>query len=148
MEAATVCEGDIAVIEYKAAVSDGSQGVVASQNGTLRLRAGDCGAIGGVDKSVVGMSVGEMKNLVVPPERAFGLRDPALQKGVPRNRFSSYPALKAGSLLRIRSRSGKQIEVVAREVNDDIVTIDANHPLAGMTLTIEFTILNVEKACS
>jgi FKBP-type peptidyl-prolyl cis-trans isomerase 2 len=110
----------------------------------MRLRAGNCGAVGGIDIAVIGMSVNEKKNLTVPPSEAFGERDPALIMVLPRSKFRSCPWLKPGSLVRLHSRGGKEIEVVAREVNDESVTVDANHPLAGMTLSFEMTVLSIE----
>jgi FKBP-type peptidyl-prolyl cis-trans isomerase 2 len=139
-------EGDIAVVRFSAAVIDDGHGVMASENGEMRLRAGDCGAIGGVDIAVVGMSVGECKKMLVPPEGAFGMRDPSLIRELPRSHFRQFPNLKPGSLVKLFSKSGKEIEVVAREVNDNTVTVDANHPLAGMELSFEMTVLAIERS--
>lgn len=139
-----VKEGDIATIRYRARVLDDGAGEVASQSGRLRLRTGDCGAIGGIDLTIVGMSPGQRKRLTVPPSRAFGERDPGLIRHLPRSLFGSQPNLTPGALLKLTSKSGKEIEVVAREVCADIVTVDANHPLAGMTLKFDLTLLSIE----
>jgi FKBP-type peptidyl-prolyl cis-trans isomerase 2 len=139
-----VCEGDVVLVEYSARAADGDNGVVASQNGRMRLRAGNHGAVGRIDVAVVGMCAGQKTDLVVCPEDAFGVRDPSLVRRLSRSRFSSYPNLKAGCLLRLHSKSGREVEVVTREVSDRTVTVDANHPLAGMTLMIELTVLDIE----
>lgn len=141
---ANVFEGNIAVIEYRAAVIDKSEGVVAEENGRMRLRAGNHGALGGIDIAVVGMAVGEKKALKIPPGRAFGERDPELIKILPRKHFHLYPNLKAGSLIRITSKFGREIEVVTREVAPETVTVDANKPLAGMSLHFAMTVLEIE----
>ncbi len=139
-----IAEGDIAVIRFNAAVIDGERGVVAAESGQMRLRAGDHGAIGGVDVAVVGMSVGENRKMLVPPGEAFGARDQSLVRKLPRSLFQHLPGLKPGSLVKLFSKSGKEIEVVAREMDDGTVTVDANHPLAGMELSFEMTVLAVE----
>lgn len=141
---ARVREGDIAVIRFSAEMIDNGREVVAAQSGEMRLRAGDCGAIGGVDIRVVGMTVGECRKMLIPPDEAFGARDPSLVKSLPRAHFKHIPDLKPGSLVRLCSKSGKEIDVVAREVNDSTVTVDANHPLAGMELSFEMTVLTIE----
>ena len=140
----TVCEGDIAVIDYSIDVVDNGKGVVTRESGRMRLRAGDNGAVGGIDKAVVGMSAGQHVKLVVRPEDAFGMRDPSLVQVLPRNRFEAYPDLKPGCLVRLFSKNGEKIEVVTREVNKKSVTVDANHPLAGMTLNFEITVFAIE----
>lgn len=140
----SVREGDIAVIDYRASVVDGSEGILARESGRMRLRAGDCGAMGAIDMAVVGMSAGETKKLVIPPERAFGERDPSLVMELPRSHFRLHPNLKAGCLVRLCSRAGKEIEVVTRRVGDKSVTVDANHPLAGMTLNFDMTVHAIE----
>jgi peptidylprolyl isomerase len=140
----SVVEGDIAVIDYRATVVDESDSVVAEENGRMRLRAGDRGALGGIDIAVVGMSVGAKKELLIPPDRAFGGRDPDLVMAMPRKHFHSCPNLKAGSLIKICSKTGKEIEVVTREVADETVIVDANEPLAGMTLNFIMTVRAIE----
>jgi FKBP-type peptidyl-prolyl cis-trans isomerase 2 len=142
---ACVEEGDVAVIRFSAAVIDDGHGAVASESGQMRLRAGDRGAIGGIDAAVVGRSVGECKKMLIAPEEAFGERDPSLVRELPRRHFRRLPHLKPGSLVRISSKSGKELEVVAREVTEDTVTVDANHPLAGMQLSFEMTVLAIER---
>jgi FKBP-type peptidyl-prolyl cis-trans isomerase 2 len=141
----SVLNGDIAVIEYHATVVDGADGAVVTESGRMRLRAGDCGAVGGIDVAVVGMTVGQTKEMVIPPELAFGQRDPSLVMVLPRGHFGSYPNLKAGSLLKLRSEGGSEIEVVTRKVSGDTVTVDANQPLAGMTLNFNMTVLSIER---
>ena len=140
----TVREGDVAVIDYHASLVDDGQGVVATENGRMRLRAGDCGAAGGIDIAVMGMAVGQRKKLLVPSPQAFGERDPSLVTVLPRDRFHAGPDLKPGSLFRLHSKSGKVIEIVARRVGEDSVTVDANPPLAGMTLDFDMTVVAIE----
>lgn len=140
----TVREGDIAVIDFSVNVVDDGKGVVAQESGRMRLRAGDNGAIGGIDKAVIGMSAGQHGKLVISPEEAFGRRDPSLIRVLPRSRFGAYPDLKPGCLVRLFSKNGEKIEVVTREVDGETVTVDANHPLAGMTLDFEITVFAIE----
>jgi FKBP-type peptidyl-prolyl cis-trans isomerase 2 len=139
-------EGDVAVIRFSADVIDDGHGVVATESGQMRLRAGDCGAVGGIDVRIVGMSVGECRKMLILPVEAFGERDPSLVKVLPRARFRQLPGLKPGSLVKLTSKSGKELEVVTREVSESTVTVDANHPLAGMELSFEITVLTIERA--
>jgi len=139
-----VKKGDIAIIEYEAAVIDAELGEVARERGEMRLRAGDCGAIGGIDREMIGMEIGERKNLEIPPDKAFGPRDPELVMQFPRSCFERYPDLKTGSLLRLFSKKGSEIEVITREVNPETVIVDANYPLAGMSLRFDIRLMAVE----
>ena len=144
MRVKKIREEDLCVVEYRASVIDGADGLVATDSGRMRLRAGNHGALGAIDAALVGARPGEKREMEIAPADAFGERDPELVMTLPRSRFGAFARLKPGSLLKLRSRTGREIEVVTREVNDKWVIVDTNHPLAGMTLKFEITVVAVE----
>ena len=150
-----VKEGDRVLLSYSVSMIEnsgrvsgtggGDGRVVATDKGRMRLVAGDNGAIGAMDAAIVGIALGGKKRLLIPPERGFGRRDPGLVRELPRSVFSAYPDLREGSLLRLSSKNDETLEVVVRNVSGNSVVVDANHPLAGVTLDFELTVEKIER---
>jgi len=88
--------------------------------------------IPGFDKGIVGMEVGQTKKITVPPEDAYGPRKEKLLFDLKKSNFPVTPVI--GQKLQIRRRSGDLLKVTVAGVDEDTVTLDANHPLAGRTL--------------
>jgi FKBP-type peptidyl-prolyl cis-trans isomerase 2 len=88
----------------------------------------------------LGMEQGEKKTVTVPPEEGYGPRNPALQQSVP---LSNLPeGIQEGDQLRLVHEQ-QEIPVWVREINpdDEVAMIDANHPLAGVTLVFDLELV-------
>lgn len=95
--------------------------------------------IEGLEEPLLQMSEGETRQVVVPPERAYGLREAALVQKVPR---TSLPVdeLKVGD--QFQTGPDRQAPVVTvRAIEGDEVLLDANHPLAGEELHFEVEVV-------
>lgn len=99
--------------------------------------------IPGLERALAGMKVGDHKRVTVPPEEGYGPVDPAATTEVPRSRIPPE-ALQVGARLTGQTRSGREIPVRVREIKDETVVLDLNHPLAGQTLVFEVTIILIE----
>ena len=95
----------------------------------------------GFENALVGMTEGETKSITLSPEDAYGPHDPELQHAVERERISDEIDLKVGALLQAGDTQGNEITLRVVEVSDEMATLDANHPLAGETLTFELTMV-------
>lgn len=89
----------------------------------------------GVDEALIGMKVGQTKNITLPPEKAFGLRDAQQVRIIPRARVKSEQKLVRGMRVRIGNQSG-----TVRHVGGGRVTVDFNPVLAGHTVDYEITV--------
>ena len=100
--------------------------------------------IPGLERALTGRSAGDELSVTIPPEDAYGLPDEDLVQSLPR---SNFPAgdITIGSQFRADGPEGPQVVTVVA-VDDASVTIDANHPLAGMTLEFAVTIRDVRAA--
>ncbi len=105
----------------------------------LEFTVGSHMVIAGFENGVVGMKVGENKTVTIPPADAYGETNAELIGEIPRENIQGE--LEIGSMLSGGGREGKIIAL-----NETIVTVDFNHPLAGKTLIFQITLVNVTKA--
>ncbi len=101
-------------------------------------------AIPGLEKAILGMSEGETKKVRLEPEDAFGTRNEDLVVKVDKAHVEEhvkYP--QRGMMLRIRDKEGLTNNVTIIDIDDDKITLDGNHPLAGKTLNFEIEIVEI-----
>jgi peptidylprolyl isomerase len=134
---AEIIAGDKVRIHYTAKLEDGT--VVDSSEGKdpLEFEAGSDQLIPGVSNAVIGMSVGASKTVTVPPEQGYGPHQPQAVQQVPKQHFPAEVA--EGDVFKAVSEQGEMMVRVI-EVGEDMITVDANHPLAGQTLIFELEI--------
>lgn len=96
-----------------------------------------------LEEGLEGMSEGESKQLELPPEQAYGPRNPEAVKTVEKSAFSEASDIEVGS--RVRGEAGgAPFEATVAEVGNEKVKLDFNHPLAGHTLQFDVTVVGVE----
>jgi len=99
--------------------------------------------IPGFEKGIVGMEVGETKTVIIPPEEAYGPRYEELVLDFKKNAFSNNITFIVGEQLKIRQKGGDPIKVTVADMDDDTVTFDGNHPLAGKTLIFDILLVAI-----
>lgn len=95
----------------------------------------------GLEKAMEGMTVGEAKHVVVPPEDGFGSKDLTAVQEVPKNKVPE--GIKVGAQLQGKDVSGKAVRPIVKEIKDHTVVLDLNHPLAGLTLFFDVKVIDV-----
>jgi FKBP-type peptidyl-prolyl cis-trans isomerase SlyD len=102
-----------------------------------------------LERALEGKTEGDRFVTILPPEDAYGTRDKGLQQRVPAEEFGGVDQVEAGMCFLAQSEDGSRVEnVMITEVNEDngFVVVDTNHPLAGMTLEFEVTVVAVRDA--
>ena len=99
--------------------------------------------IPGFEKAVIGMEVGEKKNVRIPPEEAYGPQNEGLVLVFKKNDFSNKINFSVGEQLKIRLKDRDPIKVIVADMDDYTVTLDANHPLAGKTLIFDIHVIAI-----
>jgi peptidylprolyl isomerase len=134
--------GDNVTVNYTGKLEDGSIFDTSLTEGREPLSAtlGQGQLIEGFENGLLEMSVGESKTIQIDPEQAYGLYNPELRTKINRTQFP--PNVQVGETLQGNSPNGPII-VKVWEVDEETVTIDANHPLAGQKLVFEVEVTNI-----
>lgn len=142
----TVNTGDTVRIHYTGTLDDGSVFDSSRDRDPLEFVVGSGQIIPGLDAALPGMAVGDAKTVNVPCAEAYGERDPNGLQQVPRSQFPDNIELAPGLQLQAQTPEGGIVQFVVIEVNDEVATLDANHPLAGKDLTFEFQLISLVPA--
>jgi len=111
--------------------------------GPLEFTIGAGEVIRGFEKAVIGMSVGQEKTLMIPAKDAYGKRNEEMVVTVDRSDVPADLTPEVGMPLEIDQDNGGVFPVVITEVSETHVTLDANHPLAGMDLTFDLKLVEI-----
>jgi peptidylprolyl isomerase len=100
--------------------------------------------IAGFEDAVEGMYQGESKTVTIPCEKAYGISKPELLEQIDRSILDNDVEIQVGGQLQITKHDGSVLYVMVREITEERVTLDANHPLADKDLTFEIKMLEVK----
>jgi len=133
-------------IEYELKEKGGSD-ILDSNIGKepLEYISGKQQIIPGLENRVAKMGVGDKEDIEVPSSEAYGEYNPDAIDDVPKEQFAGID-LEPGLPLFGQGENGQTIQVVVKDIKDDVVTIDYNHPLAGKDLVFTVSVLGVRDA--
>jgi len=101
--------------------------------------------IPGLEKGMEGMKVGEEKEIVVPPEEAYGEIDENAIQEIPKSAFGDNP-IEVGMKFYADFGEGHSVPFYIKEIKDESVVVDFNHPLAGETLHFHVKVVDIRDA--
>lgn len=101
--------------------------------------------IPGLESQLVGKAVGDQVEARVAPDQGYGEFNPQLEQVVPRERFQGVENLQVGMQFQANTDQGP-VSVRVTKVDDEDITVDGNHPLAGKHLNFSVTITDVRAA--
>jgi peptidylprolyl isomerase len=99
--------------------------------------------ITGFENQLIGMSLNEKKTFTLEPEEAYGKRNENLRQHFPRADVPPEMNLQVGMAISLQTPEGRQIPAQIVNLDDEKVTVDMNHPLAGETLTFEIEVVGI-----
>ena len=141
-----VANNMVVTIDYTLTDNDGT--VLDSSDGgePLAYLHGQGNIIVGLEEALEVLSAGDPVDVTVLPEKAYGERRDDLIQVVPRERFVTDGEIEVGMTFHSHEsdNGGRVVRVV--EVSPEQVTIDGNHPLAGVTLNFSVRIQDVREA--
>ncbi|MCG8672802.1 MAG: FKBP-type peptidyl-prolyl cis-trans isomerase [Pseudomonadales bacterium] len=138
----TIAQGNRVRLNFELRFSDGV--FVDSNEGLepVEVVVGDGILLESVEKAILGKSKAERVIVTIEPEQGYGYADPNLVQQIP---LSDIPeeSRSAGAAMTAYDEDGEQKVVLVTEINDDVATVDFNHPYAGRTLCYTLDIVDV-----
>ena len=135
-------KGDTVRAHYTGTLDDGTVFDSSRERDPLEFVQGQGMLIPGFESAVEGHEAGDVVSVTIAPEEAYGEADPELIFTVPRAQVPDHIPLNVGVPLQLSNEQG-QMDVTITEVGPEEITLDANHPLAGKSLTFEIEIVSV-----
>lgn len=139
-----VKKGDKVKVHYHGKLTSGETFDSSEGRDPLEFEVGSGAVIKGFDDGVTGMEVGEKKTINIPVEEAYGTSNPEMIIEMPKDRFPKDMELEVGMPLAMSNQDGQQFQVVVKEIKDDAVILDANHPLAGKDLVFDLELVGID----
>jgi len=102
--------------------------------------------IPGLENALAGKVSGDAFSVTIQPEEAYGIHDEAKAQEVPRSMFPPEQEIQAGMQFNAQGPDGQAVVVTVKQVEDDTITVDGNHPLAGVTLNFEVIVMDIRDA--
>jgi len=138
-----VKKGDKVKVHYHGKLDSGETFDSSAGREPLEFEVGSGMVIKGFDDGVTGMTAGEKKTINIPYNDAYGPRNPEMLIEVPKEKFPPDLEIELGTPLMMSDGQGQQFQVTITEIKDNVVMLDANHPLAGKDLTFDLELVEI-----
>jgi FKBP-type peptidyl-prolyl cis-trans isomerase SlyD len=135
----------VVAFDYKLTDDAGQLLDTSEDRGPLHYLHGSGGIIPGLERELEGKEPGDELQVAVAPDDAYGSRNDSLEQQVPREQFEQVDTLDIGMQFRVDTPQGPMVFTVT-EVDDELVTVDGNHPLAGVPLNFDVKVREVREA--
>ena len=142
----TVGEGTRVFLNFALSLEDGSEIDSNFSGDPVDFVVGDGSLLPGFERLIFGMAAGDRQIFSVEPEHAFGMPNDTNVQMVPRDQFDDDVDLQIGLMFYFSDAGGGEVPGLVIDFNDDEVTVDFNHPLAGRTILFDVLIHRVEAA--
>ena len=140
----TVQQDTVVSMEYTLRVEDEEIDSSKGQD-PLQFLAGHGNIISGLEREMIGMKVGESKDVVIAPADGYGEFDEEAYMDVPRGEFPKDMPVQEGLELTVRDDSGQARYARIDNVEGDTVTLNFNHPLAGDELHFNVKVVGLRE---
>lgn len=134
--------GNKVKVHYTGTFDDGEVFDSSRERDPMEFEVGAKEVIPGFDDALIGMTVGESKQIRIPEEEAYGPYNPQMLMEVGHDQFEEGMKIEIGQQFQVEM--GEQpVVLMVKEVRDDKVVLDANHPMAGKTLNFDIELVEI-----
>ena len=144
VEQITIGPGTVVTMHFKVTFKDGMVADASEEGEPMTFTMGDGSLISGLEMSITGLKAGDKQSVEIDPLNAFGYSDPDNVHHLPRNEFADDLPVDLGTVISFSTPSGDEIPGMIKEVKDDVVTVDFNHPLAGHDIIFDVDIVDIQ----
>ncbi|MBI2354616.1 MAG: peptidylprolyl isomerase [Deltaproteobacteria bacterium] len=111
--------------------------------GPLEFVIGDGSLIPRFEEAVIGLEPGQSVRVKIAADDAYGQRAEEMVAVIDRSEVPAGITPEAGQQMEVVLQDGTPLPVLVTEVTDTSVTLDANHPLAGLDLTFDIRLVEI-----
>lgn len=140
-----ISQDKVAVITYTLTDTEGTVIDKATEADPFSLIQGTGNIISGLETALEGKKTGDKITTTIAPNDAYGERDDSLTEVLSKEMFSGVDTIETGMQFHAQTEQGLSV-VTVTSVSEKEVTIDANHPLAGVTLNFDVDVIEVRDA--
>ena len=138
-----VKKGDTVRVHYHGKLTSGDTFDSSEGREPLKFEVGGGMVIPGFDAGVTGMIIVEKKTILIPADEAYGPKQEDMIMEFPKDRFPADLVPEAGMQLNMTNPQGQNFPVLIVEVKEEVVVLDANHPLAGEDLSFDLELVEI-----
>lgn len=132
-------EGNKVKVHYTGRLSDGEVFDSSDGRDPIEFEVGTSQVIKGFEEAVLGLNVGDKATVTIQPENGYGMVREDLIISVGKDQVPE--GVEVGSQLQGLGENGQPFNVTVRKIDEDSVTLDANHPLAGKVMEFEIDVV-------
>lgn len=136
--------GDNVKVHYHGKLVDGTTFDSSAGREPLAFKLGSGMVIPGFDNAITGMIVGEKKTINIPFMEAYGPVEEERIMEFPKEQFPKDMEAEVGMQLQMSDNAGHVLPVTIKEIKEDVIVLDANHPLAGQDLCFDIELVEIE----
>ena len=137
--------GDKVKVHFIGTLEDGEEFDNSYDRGEpISCTVGSGEVIVGFDNALVGMAEGETKRASLDPENGYGERNEKAVTSVEKSLFGEEFQFKEGGTVYGKNENGQELMARIAEIYEDTVLLDFNHPMAGMNLNFDITVVEIE----
>ena len=139
-----VKNGDTVKVHYTGTLTDGTEFDSShKRNQPIEFSVGAGQMIKGFDNAVIGMEEGEEKSITISPNEAYGEVNEQAVMNIPKENLSDDFNFSEGDMVNTQTQTGQQLQAVIRKIEEEQVTLDFNHPLAGQELNFDLQLVEI-----
>ncbi len=135
--------GDTVKVHYTGKLNDGTVFDSSEGREPLSFTLGSQQVIPGFEEAVIGMATGESATIEIPSDKAYGPRQDQMIVKVERSQMPADLNPQIDQKLQVQQPDGNTMVVTVVEMDEQSVTLDANHPLAGKDLTFDIQLVEI-----
>lgn len=136
-------KGKVVAVHYTGKLTDGEMFDSSEGKDPLRFQVGSGQIIPGFESAIMGKNIGDKVTININPEEAYGqVREDLIVKV---NKEQMPGEVEVGQSLQAQADNGQAVNVVVKEINEDNVVVDGNHPLAGKELVFDIEVVEIEE---
>jgi peptidylprolyl isomerase len=135
--------GNYISVEYTGTLGNGQVFDSSKGHQPLEVLMGAGQVIKGFETQLMGMALNEKKVFTLAAEDAYGPRNDDMMRSIPRSEVPPDMDIQVGMVVSLISPQGHQVPARVVQLDDEQVTMDLNHPLAGESLTFEIEVVGI-----